>query len=67
MKALTNSEKLNAFIAQKMTDLVTFIDKNGKYAAYEEGDIHGIYRYLDMIGAPTTLTTSVNRPHHFGY
>ena len=65
MKALTKSEKLKAFISPKMTDLITFIEKNGKYAAYEGGDIHGIYRYLEMIGAPTTLTTSGHRPHHF--
>ena len=34
MKALTKSEKLKAFIAPKMTDLITFLDKNGKSAAY---------------------------------
>ena len=44
MKALTNSEKLKAFIAPNMTDLITFLDKNVKYAVYERGDIHGIYR-----------------------
>ena len=49
-----------------MTDLITFIDKNGKSAVYEGGDIHGIYCYLDMIGASTTLTTSGHRSHHFG-
>ena len=41
-KALTKSEKLKAFIAPKMTDLITFLDKNGKSAVYEGGDIHGI-------------------------
>ena len=54
MKALIKSEKLKAFIAPKMTDLITFIDKNGKSADYDGGDIHVIYRYLEMIGAPTT-------------
>ena len=66
MKALTNSEKLKSFIAPKMTDLITFVDKNGKSAVYEGGDMHSIYRYLEMIGAPTTLTTSGHRYHHFG-
>ena len=57
MKAFTKSEKLKAFIAPKMTDLITLIDNNGKSADYDGGDIHGIYRYLEMIGDPTTLTT----------
>ena len=57
MKALTKSEKLRAFIAPNMIDLTTFLDKNGKSTVYEGGDIHGIYRYIEMIGAPTTLTT----------
>ena len=66
MKALTKSEKLKAFIAPKMTDLITFFDNNGKSSVYTGGDIHGIYRYLEMIGATTTLTTSGHRSHHFG-
>ena len=57
MKALQKSDKLRAFIAPKMTDLITLLENNGKYAVYEGWDIHGIYRYLEMIGAPTTLTT----------
>ena len=65
MKALTKSEKIKAFIAPKMTDLITFLDKNGKSDVYEGADIHGIYRYLDMIGAPTILTTSGHHSHHF--
>ena len=43
MKALTNSDKLRAFIAPKMIDLITFLDKNGKSAVYDRGYIHGIY------------------------
>ena len=66
MKALTKSDKLKAFIPPKIADLITFLDKNGKSAGYEGGYIHGIYRYLEMIGDPTTLTTSVHRSHHFG-
>ena len=65
MKSLTNIDKLRAFIAPKMTDLITFLDNNGKSAVYTGGDIHGIYYYLDMIVAPTTLTTSGQRSHHF--
>ena len=66
MKALTTSEKLRAFIAPMMIDLVTFLDNNGKYAVYKGGDIHGTYSYLEMIGAPTTLTTSDHSSRHFG-
>ena len=42
MKAFTKSEKLRSFIAPKMTDLVTFLGKNGKSAVYKVGDINGI-------------------------
>ena len=66
MKALTNSEKLKAFIGPKMTDLITFLDNNRKSSVYEGLDIHGIYSYLEIIGAPTALTTSGHRSHHFG-
>ena len=66
MKSLTKSEKLRAFIAPNMTDLITFLEKNGKSIVYTGGDIHGIHRYLEMVGAPTTLTTSCQRSHHFG-
>ena len=65
MKELSKSDKLRDFIAPKMTDIITFLDNNGKYAVYTCGDINGIYRYLDMIGEPTTLTTSGQRSHHF--
>ena len=49
MEALEKSEKIRYFIAPKMTDLITFLDKNGKYAVYTGGEIHVIYRYLEMI------------------
>ena len=65
MKALSKSDKLSVFIAPKKIYIVTFLDNNEKFAVYIGGDIHGIYRYLEMIGAPTTLTTSVKRYHHF--
>ena len=64
MKALSNSDKLKAFITPKMTYLITLLDKNGKLAVYSGENIHGLYCYLEMIGAPTTLTTSIQRSHH---
>ena len=48
-----------------MTDLITFPEKNGKLAIYTGGDIHGIYCYLEIIGSPTTLTSSGKSSHHF--
>ena len=47
-----------------MTDIITFPDNNGKPAVYKGGDINGICRYLEIIGTPTTLTTSGQRYHH---
>ena len=41
-----------------MTDIITFLDNNGKYDVYKGGKIHWIYSYLEIIGAPTTLPTS---------
>ena len=34
MKALSKSDKMEAFIVPKMTDLIKFLDNNGKYAVY---------------------------------
>ena len=59
-------DKLKGFIAPNMTDLIAFLENNRKSAAYTWGKIHGIYRYLEMIWAPTTLTTSGQRSHNFG-
>ena len=64
MKALSNSDKLRAFIAPNMIYLITFRENNVKYAVYTGGDIHDIYRYLEMIGAPKKLTTSGQRSNH---
>ena len=66
MKVLKNSDKPRAFIAPKITYLITLLDNNRKYDVYTGGDIHGIYPYIEMIGAPTTLTTSGQRSHNFG-
>ena len=49
-----------------MKDLVTFLDNNGKSAAYIRGNINGLYRYLDIIGATTTLITSDKLSLNFG-
>ena len=48
-----------------MTDPITLFDNNRKSAVYTGGDINGIYRYLEIIGGPTTLITSGQRSHHF--
>ena len=48
-----------------MTDIITFLNNNEKSAVYTGGDIHRIYPYLEIIGAPTVLTTSVQCFHHF--
>ena len=65
MKALSKSDKIRAIIAPKMTDLIILLDKNVKYDVYTGGDIHGIYSYLEIIGAPVTLTTSVQHTNLF--
>ena len=48
-----------------MKYFTTFLDNNRKSAVYTGRYIRVIYRYLEMIGAPTTFTTSVQRYHHF--
>ena len=58
MKAFSNFNKLKAFIMPRMKDIITFHENNGKLAVYTGGNIHGLYCYLEIIGYPTTLTTS---------
>ena len=65
MKAFSKNDKLRTFVAPKMTDIITFHDNNGKSAVYTRGNINGICRYLEMIGAPTILTNSGQSSHHF--
>ena len=65
MKALSNSDKLRAFIALNMIYLIPLFENNGKSAVYTGGDINGIYLYLEMIGYPTTFTTSGQCYHYF--
>ena len=57
MKVFSKSDKIKAFIVPNMTDLITFLDNNGKYSVYTGGDIHGIYNYIEMLGSPTSLAT----------
>ena len=66
MKSLSKSDKIKAFIAPKMTYLIKLIDNNRKCFIYIEGNIRGIYHYLEMIGDTRTLTTSDQRSHIFG-
>ena len=58
MKALESSDKLKAFIAPNITDLIILLDKNRKLYICTGGNIHGIYCYIFMIGAPNNLNSS---------
>ena len=49
-----------------MVDLITFLDNNGNLDVYTGVNIHGFYCYLEIIGDPTTLTTSGHLSHYFG-
>ena len=66
MNSLSKRNDLQSLISLKMTDLITFVDNNGKSAIYAGGNIHGLYIYLEVILTPTTLTISGQRSHHFG-
>ena len=57
---------LKAFIAPKMTDFITYLDHHGKKVSHAGSDINDLYLYLEMIGAPTTLTYS-SQHHHSIY
>ena len=46
MKEFSKKDKINAFIAPKMTYLITFLDNNRKLAIYTGEVIHVLYRYL---------------------
>ena len=64
-KESSKSDKLKEFIAPNMTYIITLLDNNGKASVYTGGYIHGIYRYLDMVGSPTTLNNSGQHSHNF--
>ena len=65
MKEFSKSDKLKAFIATNITYIITFLDNNVKSAVYIWVKIHGIYYCLEIIGYPTTLTTSGQLSHNF--
>ena len=65
-KSLSNSNKIKAFIAPKMTDTVKLPENNGKPAVYTGVNINGLYSYLEMVGSPTKFTTSCQWSHNFG-
>ena len=43
MNSLSKIDILKSFVARKMTDLITFLDYNGKSAVYIGVNIHGFY------------------------
>ena len=49
-KALSNSDKIKAFIAPKMKYLIKFLDNNGKSAVFKGVYINGLYHYLESTG-----------------
>ena len=65
MNLFSNIDKLKAFIAPKMTYLVALLDNKIKFAVYTGGNIRGICRYIEIIGAPTKLNTSGQISRHF--
>ena len=49
-----------------MINLTTLLYNNRNLDVYKGGNIHGLYRYLENIEYPTTLTTSGQRFYQFG-
>ena len=66
MNSFSKSDKLKEFRATKMTNLITFLDKNIKFAIYTGGGINLLCPYIDIIGDPDTFTNSVQSSFHFG-
>ena len=60
------TESLLLLLRNTMTDIIVFLNNNSRASLYTGGNIHELYRYLEMIGSPKTLTTSGQRSHHFG-
>ena len=46
MNTFFNSDKLKSFIVPKMTDIIPFLDKNGKSDVYTGVNMHGLYCFL---------------------
>ena len=65
MEPLSKIDKIKAFIAPNMADIIKFLYNNRKLETNIEENIHGIYHYLENIGDPTTLTTSVQHSNYF--
>ena len=66
MKELPKSNKIKSFVVPKMTDPIIFLDKNVKSFVYTGRNIHKLYWCLEIIGSPTTWTTSGRCYHSFG-
>ena len=49
-----------------MKYIIIFLDNNGNLAVYTGGNMHVIYCYLEMITAPTSLTSSGQRYDNVG-
>ena len=46
MKALSKIDKIKAFIAPKITYIITLLDNNVNLSIYVGEGIYGLYRYL---------------------
>ena len=57
---ITNRDKIKAFVVPKMIDTIKLLDNN------KQGNIHGLYHYLETIQYPTNSTSSGQYYHHFG-
>ena len=55
---LSKYDVLKALVTPNVTDIIIYIENHGKEVHYVGSDIHYIYCYLEMIGAPTTLNYS---------
>ena len=66
MKSLSKINNIKAFIGHNMTYLIILSESNGKSAVNTGRNITVLYQHLEIIGAPTTLTTSGQRSSNFG-
>ena len=49
MKSFSKSNKTKATIVPNMTDFITLLENNRKYAVYTGENIHGLYCYIEII------------------
>ena len=66
MKALSKIDKLKSLIIMKITDITTLPDNSVKLDVYTDRNIHGLYRYIEMVGSKMTLNTLGQLFHQFG-